>query len=144
MSELYASVLMIGVTLSLGGVVAAAALNQFGLANGSASQDAGARQSAAGVDLALVYAAVSPSAACPTYSGYQEGTTLTISIYNYGAGPFTPSELAVNSSVYAGAYATLGAGALGTYAIPLGTCAHPSGQTVLVLDVAGEGTQAGS
>ncbi len=141
MSELYASMLMIGVTLSLGSIVAAAALSQFGLANGAATADSTARQSAASVELGLVYVAVSPSGSCPVYEGNPEGSTLKVSLYNYGAAPFSPSEFMVNSSVYPGAYPTLGAGSLGSFTISLGGCAHSSGQTLLVLDTAGEGAQ---
>ncbi len=136
--------LMVGVTLSLGSVVAAAALGQFGLANGAASADAAVRQTSAGVGLSLVYVAVAPSGSCPLYDGYPEGTAMTVSLYNYGAASFAPSEFMVNSTAYPGTYAALGAGTLGAYTILLASCAHASGQTLLILDPAGEGAQVAS
>lgn len=133
--------LMIGVTLSLGGIVAGAAMGQFGMASGSASLGANLAQSSAGVQLGLVYGAVASSVSCPTYQGYHEGTSLTVSLYNYGATNFTPAELVDNSTVYAGGYSVLRAGSMNAYTINLGACAHSGGQTFLLVDSLGNEVQ---
>jgi flagellin-like protein len=143
-SELYASLLMVGVTLSLGGAVVVAASSQFGLAANSASLGASLQQSSAGVQVSLVYAAVFPSGSCPTYQGVKEGTSLTVALYNYGAADFAPAELVVNSTAYQGGYGTLALGSLGAYTITLGACAHSSGQTVLAVDSLGDEVQFGT
>ena len=141
-SELYASMLMVGVTLAMGSMVAAAALGQFGLSNGSAAESAALMQSASGVDLSLVFVSVSSSGSCPQFGGYNEGTTITVSIFNYGVSAFTPSEIMDNSSVFSGAYPTTAPGSLGEYTLDLGRCSHSAGQTLLALDSTGEGFQA--
>ncbi len=144
MSELYASMLMIGVTLSVGSFVAYAAVSQAGAASGSASLGAALAQSSAGTQLSLVYAAVTPSASCPTYAGYHEGTSLSLSLYDYGTASFSPAAIMVNSTVYPGSYATISAGDLATYTIPLATCAHSSGLTIFAVDPSGGEVQVGT
>jgi hypothetical protein len=143
-SELYASMLMVGVTLSLGSFVAAAAVSQFGLAGGSASLGASMEQSSSGVALGLVYVAVAPSVSCPVSGGYHEGNSITLALFNYGTTSFTPAEVAVNSTIYPGSYPAVAPGTLGQYAISLGSCAHGWAQTLLVLDSSGDGVELGS
>ena len=140
-SELFASVLMIGVTLSLGSLVAAAALGQFGLASGSASLGASIDQASSGVGLSLVYVAVSPATGCPYYQGYQEGTSATVSVYNYGSTAFAPISIVVNSTSYTANYQALGQGSLVAYPLTLATCAHASGLTLYMADSSGDGAQ---
>lgn len=140
-SELYASMLMVGVTLSLGSVVTYAAMGQFSLSNGAANLGASLDQSSAGVQLGLVYVAVTPSGSCPLDGGYSEGTSMIVSVYNYGAEGFTPAEFVVNSTAYAGAFATVGPGTLAEYTLSLGSCAHQWGQTLLAIDPLGDEEQ---
>jgi hypothetical protein len=140
-SELYASMLMIGVTLSVGSMVAAAAVGQFSQATNAAAMGASIHESAIGMQLNLVYAAAAPTGSCPSYQGYKEGTSLTVSLFNYGDADFAPAVFFVNSTAYAGTYAPLAAGTMGTYVISLVACAHYSGLTVLALDSAGDGVQ---
>ncbi|MCL5672576.1 MAG: hypothetical protein JRN13_03120 [Nitrososphaerota archaeon] len=128
---------MIGVTLSLGSMVVAAATSQFGLASGSASVGASLRESSAGTQVALVYSTVSPSSACPAYQGIQEGPNLTLALYDYGSAAFTPAGFVVNSTLISGGFPPLDPGSLVAFHITLGGCAHPSGQTVVAFDAAG-------
>jgi hypothetical protein len=143
-SELYAAVLMVGVTLSLGSLVVAAATSQFGLATDSASLGASLREGAAGTQLGMVYAAVQPSGSCPAYEGGQEGSTLTIAVFDYGSAGFTPAGFVVNSTVYAGSFGEAAPGALAQYTVALASCAHQSGLTVLAYDSSGEEVQFGT
>ncbi len=136
--------LMLGVTLSVGGIVSYAAVGQFGLAADSATVGASLGQTSAGVQLGLVLVSVASSTSCPSYQGYNEGTALSLSLYNYGASDFTPAEIILNSTAYSGAYGTLGAGTLGSYAITLSSCAHPSGQTIVAVDSLGDEVEFGS
>jgi len=137
-SELYAAMLMIGVTLSLGSFVTFAALGQFGLAASSASLGANLDQSSAQTQLGLVYAAVASSTSCPSFGGVHEGVSLTLALYNYGTTSFTPSELLVNATSYFGSYASTSPGSLGLYTLTLASCAHSSGQSVVAADSAGD------
>ncbi len=143
-SELYASMLMLGVTLSVGGLVSYAAVGQFGLAADSAMVGASLGQTSAGVQLGLVLVSVASSTSCPSYAGYSEGTALTLSLYNYGTSDFTPVEIILNSTAYPGAYGTLGAASLGAYTVTLSSCAHPAGQTIVVVDSLGDEVEFGS
>lgn len=140
-SELYASMLMIGVTLSIGGFVAMAATSGFGLAAGSASLGTSLQQSSSELRVGLVYSAVVPSGSCPVYQGFTEGTSLTLSFYDYGTVGFAPVEFVLNSTAYAGSYATLTPGTMSQYTIALSSCAHSSGQTVLAVDSQGDEMQ---
>lgn len=133
--------LMVGVTLALGSVVVAAAMGQFSRTADSASVGASLVESSQGVGLGLIYATTAPSGSCPTYGGAQEGEVLALSLYNYGAMPFTPAEILVNSTVYRSSLGTLDPGVLGTYTLPIDTCAHSAGQTILVVDSSGVGVQ---
>ena len=132
---------MVGVTLSLGSIVTAAAVGAFGQTEGAASMGASLQESAFGVRLSLAYATVAPSGACQVYRGTGEGTTITLALYNYGALGFTPVELAVNSTVYSGAFQVDRPGALALYSVSLASCAHASGQTVVALDGEGDEVQ---
>jgi len=140
-SELYASVLMVGVTLTVGGLVASSAMGQFALANDSASLSAMTQEASARIQIGLVYLVAISSGSCPVYGGYREGTTVRMAIYNYGGVPFTPAEIILNGTVYTGNYAPLGPGTLGTYALTATMCLHTSGQTVIVADSAGDEVQ---
>lgn len=140
-SELYASVLMVGVTLTVGGLVASSALGQFVMTNDSASLSAMTQEASAEIQVGLVYFVAAPSGSCPVYEGYHEGTLVEIAIYNYGGAPFAPAEVALNGTMYPGDYAPLAPGMLGTYALKTTTCSHPSGQTMMVADSAGNEVQ---
>jgi flagellin-like protein len=140
-SELYAAVLMIGVTLSLGSMVVAAATSQFGLASSSAYQSFLLRQNSAGVQIGLVYAAVSPGQGCPSYRGYQEGMRFTLGLYDYGTVGFQPAGFVVNATDYGGAFAQMQPGALASYTFTLSACAHRSGLTVVAYDAGGDVVQ---
>lgn len=141
---MYAAVLMVGVTLSLGSLVVAAATAQFGLGTDSASLGASLRQEAAQTQLGLVYDSVQPSGSCPSYGGYQEGTSLTLAVYDYGTEGFAPSGFVVNSTLYGGSYAALAPGTLGEYTLTLADCAHPSGLTIVAFDGSGDEVQFGT
>lgn len=143
-SELYASMLMVGVTLSLGSVVVAAALGTFGRAESSASLGASLQGTESGTQISLVYVSVKPSSSCPAYRGVPEGTLLTVYLFDYGGTPFSPSEFAVNSTVYAGNFSAMAPGGMGQYAVTLGSCAHPWGLTIVAADAVGDGVQFGS
>jgi hypothetical protein len=132
---------MVGVTLTVGGLVASSALGQFALANDSASLSAVIQETSARIQIGVVYLVALSSGSCPVYGGYHEGNTIEIAIYNYGGTPFTPSEMIFNGTVHAGSYASLGPGSLGAYALTLTTCSHSSGQTVIVADSAGDEVQ---
>ncbi|MDG6909286.1 MAG: hypothetical protein JRN08_02860 [Nitrososphaerota archaeon] len=141
MSELYASMLMLGVTLSLGSVIVGAAVGSFGQAEGGAALGASVQESASGTQLSLAYAAVAPLASCPGYQGTKEGTALTVSLFDYGTLPFTPAQFMVNSTVYGGSYPPLAPGAMGQFVVDLGSCSHTGGLTVVATDVAGDEVQ---
>jgi flagellin-like protein len=140
-SEILASLLMVGVTVALGGLVAAAAAGQLSSAAGSASLGASLQESSDGAQVSLVYAVAASPGSCPTYGGVQEGTSLTFALFDYGTASFGPAAVLVNSTLYSGAYAQLSAGALGVYTISLGACAHPSGQTLLMAAADGKEVQ---
>lgn len=128
--------LLVGVTLSLGSMVVAAAEGQFSLASGTASLEGRINQDAASVQLALVYSTAT-AGSCGSYLGSPEGTTLTVALFDYGSGTFTPSGFTVNSTVITGTYGALSPGELVAYALPLGPCVHSSGQTVVAFDSSG-------
>lgn len=141
MSELYATMLMVGVTLSLGSVVVAAAMQSFGQAQDSASLGTSLQASASGVQIGLVYVAVAPSGSCPAYQKYNEGTSMTLALFDYGATGFTPVELVVNSTIYQGSYPVMAPGTLARYGVTLGSCAHSSGLTMVAVDAQGDEVQ---
>jgi hypothetical protein len=144
-SELYASLLMLGVTISLGSVATGLIANQFGLSTTAAGAGAALGESSAGIQLSFVYATVTSSSGCPVFGGAPEGNVLVLTIFDYGATRFVPVVIVVNGTVYySSTYPTLNPGGMGTYRLPLippGSCAHSWGQTVLMADSAGEGFQ---
>ena len=139
-SELYASVLMVGVTLALGGLVTSSALGEFGLANDSASLGA-AQHVPAMTQVGLVYFVVAPSGSCPESGMYREGTSVSMAFYNYGEVPFAPAEIAVNGSVHPGRYPPMAPGSMGTYALDTGACSRSWGETVTLIDPQGNELQ---
>lgn len=151
-SELLATMTMIGVTLSVGGFVTVSAINQFGLAQDSASTAALVQQASAGKLVSLLYDAVAQgSGGCTAaYEGYTEGTTLTVALYNYGTFVFAPSEVfdnatLVSSSNWSGSPSNgVSPGGMTTFTIVLASCAHPSGQTLLLVDSYGDEVQLGT
>jgi len=136
--------LMVGVTLSLGSAVVVAAIGSFGEADSTASLGASLQESASGVQLGLVYAAVPSVGSCPVYQGANEGTSLTLALFDFGTVAFTPMEFVVNSTVYTGSYSIIIPSAMSQYVIILGTCAHASGLTIFVADAQGDEVQVGS
>jgi hypothetical protein len=139
-SELYAAMLLVGVTLSLGSLIVAAATSQFSLASGAATLGEKISQEEASVQLTLVYSTTTMGT-CGSYRGSPEGTSVSLALFDYGSGSFTPSGFIVNSTIVAGAYGAVSPGELTQYFIPLGACAHSSGQTVVAFDAAGDEVQ---
>ncbi len=149
-SELYASLLMMGVTVSFGGFVAAAAINQFNLSTYTGSLASSVQQATAGKLISFVYFTVAPGSGTPscstTYQGVTEGKTSTLSLYNYGTASLNPTELFVNGTLE---YSGTGLGnivpaSLTTYTLTLSSCAHPTGQTILLVDAYGDELQLGT
>ena len=134
--------MMIGVTLSVGGYVTAAAINQFNLAQNAASLAALVQQQSAGKLISLVYSTVTPSGSCPAYVGYSEGI-LTLELYNYGTFTFTPSEAFDNGTLYSGT-GSVAANSMAAFTFTLPSCVHPSGQTILLVDSYGNEMQFGT
>jgi hypothetical protein len=136
-------VLLIGVTLSLGGLVTAAAVSQFGLQSNSASVAGSVADASAGKLVSLVYATVAPgSGGCSTiYQGTADGTSFTVVLFDYGNAKFAPATIVVNSTQYSGPYVALQPGGMAQYSLTLGGCAHPSGQTLLIEDLTGDEVQ---
>lgn len=141
MSELYASMLLIGVTLSVGSFVTVAAAGTFSQGEGQVSLGSSLAGRRSGTMVSLVYFAVQPSGSCPLHGGYEEGTSAEVAVYDYGSAGFDPSQIAINSTAYPGPYSPVPAGGLAVYDVALGGCAHPAGQTVLLTDSAGDGYQ---
>jgi hypothetical protein len=136
--------LMIGVTLALGGVVVAAAMGGIGQADASVAMGSSLQEAVSGMQLSLVYAAVASSGSCPTYQGVNEGTLLTVSLFDYGTASFTPSVFVVNSTIYPGNYSSMSPGMMNQYLIDLRSCAHGSGLTVVATDAGGGEVQVAS
>ena len=132
---------MVGVTVSLGSVLVAAALGSIGQAQGASSLGASLQQSASGKELSLAYIATPASGSCPAYRGTAEGTVMTIALFDYGAVGITPAEFIVNSTIYQGTYPAMPPGSLGQYTVSIGSCAHSSGQTVTAVDSEGDEVQ---
>jgi hypothetical protein len=151
-SELYAAMLMIGVTLSFGGLVTAAAVDQFSATTGGESLAASAQQASVGKQISLVYGTVTAgSGGCTsTYRGpdgntYAEGKTYTLVLYDFGSASFTPGEVFDNGTLLAvEGYATIASSQPGQSPSPvsntltLTACAHPAGQTFLLVDASGD------
>ncbi len=132
---------MVGVTLSLGGAVVAAAVGTINQGDGSAALAASAQGAASGVQLSMIYATVAPSGSCPTYQGTGEGTLLTLSLFDYGTTPFAPAEVIVNSTMYAASYPVVTPGTMAQFQISLGSCAHSPGLVVFAVDSGGAEVQ---
>lgn len=144
-SELYASLLMVGVTLSFGTAITASAINQFNLSGSSASLASAVQQASSGKLVSLIYGTVAQSGSCPAYGGYNEGTAYTLVVYNYGTAAFTPAEAFVNSTLVSGGpYGGIASDSLATYTLTLPSCSHPSGQTFLLVDSYGDEAQIGT
>jgi len=141
-SELLATMMMIGVTLSVGGYVTVAAINQFGLAQDTASAAAEIQQQSDGKLVSLIYATVTPSGSCHVYDGQGEGT-LVLELYDYGTVAFDPSEAFINGTLFAGA-GTLTPGSIGAFTFSSPSCVHASGQTVVLVDPYGTEIQLGT
>ena len=139
-SELYASMLMVGVTLVLGGLVTSSAIGQFSFAGSSASL-VGAVGANPGSEIGLVYFVAVPSGSCPADQGYREGTSVNMAFYDYGDSVFAPVEIALNGSVYAGSYVPIGPGGMGAYSLNLASCARSPGETVTLVDRQGDEVQ---
>lgn len=149
-SELYASLLMIGVTLSFGSVVTVAAVNQFSQSGNTGSLAATVQQASEGKAVAFVYFAVASGSGSPacssTYQGVTEGKSSTLALYNYGTAGMNPTEVFVNGTlVYSGTgFGNIPPGALTTLGISLTSCAHQVGQTILLVDSHGDEVQFGT
>jgi hypothetical protein len=137
--------LMVGVTLSFGSVITAAAVQQFNASTSGEAFAASAEQASVGKQISLVYGTVvAGSGGCTTtYKGpdggtYTEGKSYTLVLYNYGSVPFTPDEVFDNGTLLAvGAYSTVPASGLASNTLTLVSCAHPAGQTILLVDSSG-------
>ena len=141
-SELLATMMMIGVTLSVGGYITVAAINQFGLAQDTTSAAAVIQQQSDEKLVSLVYATVTASGSCPIYGGQSEGT-LVLELYDYGTVAFDPSEAFINGTLFAGA-GNLSPGSIGAFAFSSPSCVHASGQTVVLVDSYGTEIQLGT
>jgi hypothetical protein len=141
-SELYASLLMLGVTISLGSVATGLMTNQFGLTTSTAAAGAAGDENSAGIQLSFVFAVTSSPAGCTTYRGVPGGTVLDVTVFDYGSSGFQPTTIVVNGTIYySSAYPTVLPGGMATYRLPFspaGTCAHSWGQTVLMTDAGGD------
>lgn len=151
-SELYTAMLVVGATLSFGGLVTAAAVAQFNASAGGESLAASAEQASMGKQISLVYGTVvAGSGGCtPTYKGpdggtYTEGKSYALVLYDYGSASFTPYEIFNNSTMLSvGGYSTVAAASPGRSAGPvsntltLASCAHPAGQTFVLVDASGD------
>jgi hypothetical protein len=134
--------LMIGVTLVFGGFVTSAAISQFNLASYSASLGASVQEASFDKLVSFVYGVASPSGSCPLHNGANEGTAYTIALYNYGTVSFTPTEVFFNGTLYTGGgYGTVPTASLTTFTLTLSSCAHSSGQTILLVDAHGDEVQ---
>ena len=128
---------MVGVTVSLGSVLVAAALGSVGQTQDASSVAASLRESASGKELSLVYASTPSSATCPA----NEGTALAFALFDYGSSGFAPVEFAINSTIYPGGYPAVSPGGMAQYAVVVGSCIHAAGQTVMAVDSQGDEAQ---
>lgn len=149
-SELYASLLMIGVTVSFGSFVAVSAVNQFNLSGYSGSLAASVQQGSAGKRISFIYFTDAPGSGSPSctavYHGIMEGKTSTLALYNYGSAGMNPTEIFVNDTLqYSGTgFGTISPAGMTTYTLTLTSCAHPTGQTILLVDSSGDEVQFGT
>ncbi len=145
MSELYASLLMLGVTLSFGSVVASMAAGQFAQGTSSASLGSALQAESSGRQLAFIYSVSTAQGSCPNYEGAPEGSTLILTFLDYGSQPFTPDQILVNgTSYYSTSYQTIAPGTAASYAValaPAGTCVHSAGLSIMLTDTYGDEAQ---
>jgi hypothetical protein len=107
---------------------------------------AAAQQASAGKLVSLVYdTVVQGSGGCSVaYGGYTEGTTFTIALFNYGTVVFTPSEVFDNATLtpsggWSGAPSNgVTPGSMTAFTLTLTSCAHPAGQTFVLVDASGD------
>lgn len=141
---MYSALLMMSLTLTFGTTLTGLALGQFGAVSNSGSVGASIDQQSSGTQIAYLFDTVSSQAGCPLYGGAPEGTVLSLTIFDYGSAKFTPTQLVVNSTLYFGSFPASLPGAMSTLSLtltPSGSCAHPSGQTVLLVDTNGDEVQ---
>jgi hypothetical protein len=147
-SELYAALMMVGVTLSFGSFVATAAINQFNLSTYSGSLAAQVQEASAGKQISLIYFTITAgSGSCTgTYKGVTEGKAATLALYNYGTVGMNPVEVFVNGTLlYSGTgFGNIAPASMTVYSLTLGSCAHPTGQTILLVDAYGDEVQFGT
>jgi len=157
-SELYSSVLMIAVTLVFGGIVTSAAVGQFDGSTSGGALGVKEQEASVGKQVSLVYGTVvAGSGGCTsTYSGpgggsYAEGKTYLLVLFDYGSVPFTPYEVFDNGTLLAvGGYSTVAAQSAGdppgpvSNTLTLASCAHPAGQSFLLIDAAGDEVAVGT
>jgi hypothetical protein len=131
--------MMIGVTLGFGGYVTNAALNQFGIAQNAGAAASAVQEAQASKLVSLVYSTVAGSQSCPLFSGYNEGTVLTVALYNYGQSSFSPVEAYLNSTQYLGTgYGNISPGTMSTFSFTFSSCLHAPGQSILLVDAYGD------
>jgi hypothetical protein len=144
-SELYAAIMMVGVTLAFGSFVASAAINQFNLSTYSGSLAAQVQEASAGKQISFVYFVIAPgSGSCTgTYRGVTEGENATLALFNYGSVGMNPTEIFVNGTLlYSGAgFGDIAPANMTTFSLTLDSCAHASGQTILLVDAYGDEVQ---
>ena len=147
-SELYAAILMVGVTLAFGSFVASAAISQFNLSTYSGSLAAQVQEASAGKQISFIYFVIAPgSGSCiGTYLGVTEGENATLALYNFGSVGMNPTEIFLNGTLlYSGTgYGDIAPGGMTTFSLDLGTCAHASGQTILLVDAYGDEVEFGT
>ncbi|QQG48716.1 MAG: hypothetical protein HY247_08285 [archaeon] len=146
-SELYATMLMIGATLLFGSLVVEAALSQSSTTSYSSYLAASAQQASAGKLIVLVYSSVFPgSGGCiQSYKGFTEGTAFSLALYNYGITSFMPTAVYINGTLYSGSgYASIIANGLTVYSFTTPTCVHASGQTFTLIDAGGSEVSIGT
>jgi FlaG/FlaF family flagellin (archaellin) len=146
-SELYATVLMVGATVVFGGLVVAAAITQSNASQYSSFLAASSQQAASGKLISMVYSSVFPgSGGCTqAYGGFKEGTSYTLALYNYGTNAFAPVSVYINGTLYAGSgYPSVAAGGLTAYSFTTPSCVHASGQTFTLVEAGGNEVSIGT
>ncbi|MDG6933109.1 MAG: hypothetical protein JRN68_00250 [Nitrososphaerota archaeon] len=143
-SELFAALMLVAITLSFGSFVTYSAINYYGLSDLAAQQAANSQQQAASKLISIVYANVVPgSGGCVTsYNGVVEGTILDLGFYNYGSAQFNTAVVYLNDTFYSGyGFSPLAPGNFTTWQLSTLSCIHASGQTLLISDSSGSEVQ---
>jgi hypothetical protein len=149
---------MVGVTLAFGGVVTAMAVSELDASASGNSLASYVQQASVGKQVSLIYGAVvAGSGSCTaTYEGpdgnsYVEGKTYVLVLFDYGGVTFSPYEVFDNNTMLSvGGYSAITAGSPGQGASPvsntltLTSCAHPAGQTFLLVDTSGDEVTVGT